>query len=94
MATEHEVRRTDGTIERTTTTNGAAVETRRSGGSGAIVGLIVGVLAVIVIGYFLLNMSNSEAVESNAVASAAESVGNAADNVGDAAGRAVPSTDR
>ncbi|WP_426024663.1 hypothetical protein [Brevundimonas sp. PWP3-1b1] len=94
MATEHEVRRTDGTVERTTTTNGAAVETRRGSGMGGMVALIIGLLAVVVIGYFLLNMSNNEAVESNAIAGAAESVGNAADNVGDAAGSAVPSTDR
>ena len=93
MATEHEVRRTDGTVERTTSTNGA-VETRRGTGMGAIVALIIGLLAVVVIGYFLINMSNSEAVESNAIAGAAESVGNAADNVGDAAGSAAPATDR
>ena len=61
---------------------------------GAMVALIIGLLAVVVIGYFLLNMSNNDAVESNAIAGAAESVGNAADNVGDAAGSAVPSTDR
>ncbi|MFA4937615.1 hypothetical protein [Brevundimonas sp.] len=93
MATEHEVRRTDGTVERTTT-NGTAVETRRGSGMGPIVALIIGLLAVLVIGYFLMNMSNNEAVESNAIAGAAESVGNAADNVGDAAGSAVPSSDR
>lgn len=93
MATEHEVRRADGTVERTTTA-GTAVESRRGSGMGGIVALIIGLLAVLVIGFFLMHISNSEAVESNAVAGAAESVGNAADNVGDAAGSAVPSTDR
>lgn len=56
----------------------------------AIVALIVGLLLVLVVGYFLMNMSQSEAVESNAIAGAAESVGAAADNVGEAAQSAVP----
>lgn len=85
MATEHEVRRTDGSIERTT----------RSGGNmGAIVALIIGLALVLVIGWFLMNMNRNDAVESNAIAGAAESVGNAAENVGDAAGSAAPSSDR
>jgi hypothetical protein len=57
---------------------------------GAIVALIIGLLAVLVIGYFLMNMSRSEEVESNAIAGAAESVGGAAENIGDAARDAVP----
>jgi uncharacterized protein (UPF0333 family) len=57
---------------------------------GAIVALIIGLLAVLVIGYFLMNMSRSEQVESNAIAGAAESVGGAAENIGDAARDAVP----
>lgn len=95
MATERTVQRADGTVERSTTTGDRPVVTeRRSSGMGTIVALIVGLLAVLVIGYFLMNMSRSEQVESNAVAGAAESVGNAAENVGDAAGAAVPSPDR
>lgn len=57
---------------------------------GAIVALIVGLLAVLVIGYFLMNMNRSDAVKDNAIAGAAESVGNAADNIGEAARDAVP----
>lgn len=94
MPTEHEVRRTDGTVERTTTTDGSSAEpARRSGGMGTIVALIVGLLLVLVVGYFLMNMSQSEAVESNAIAGAAESVGAAADNVGEAAQSAVPAAE-
>ena len=95
MATERTVQRTDGTVERTTTTDGQpVVSDRRGSGMSAVVALIVGLLAVLVIGYFLMNMNRSEAIESNPVAGAAESVGNAADTVGDAAGAAVPSSDR
>ena len=49
---------------------------------GAIVALIIGLLAILVIGYFLMNMNRSDAVKDNAIAGAAESVGNAADNIG------------
>lgn len=94
MPTEHEVRRTDGTVERTTTTDGRPAEPARSGnGMGIIVALVVGLLLVLVVGYFLMNMSQSEAVESNAIAGAAESVGAAADNVGEAAQSAVPAAE-
>ena len=55
-----------------------------------IVALIIGLLAVLVIGYFLMNMNRSDAVKDNAIAGAAESVGNAADNIGNAARDAVP----
>ena len=58
---------------------------------GPIIVHTIGLRAFRVIGYVLLKMSNSEAVESNAIAGAAESVGNAADNVGDGAGQAVGS---
>lgn len=91
MATEHTVKRTDGSVERTTTTGGSpAVTDRRGGGMGTIAALIIGLGLVLVIGYFLMNMSRNDTVETNAVAGAAESVGNAAENVGDAAGSAVP----
>lgn len=93
MATEHEVRRTDGTVERTTTTNGPVVAERGSGGMGAIVALILGVLIIGVIAYFLMNMNQSQQVESNAIAGAAESVGAAAENVGEAAQSAVPAAE-
>ena len=93
MPTERTVEHPDGRIERITETNAApttVVERRGGSGMGAIVALIVGLLAVLVIGYFLMNMNRNDAIESNAVAGAAESVGNAADNIGQAARDAVP----
>ncbi len=90
MPTERTVERADGTIERTTTTDGGPVIQERRGGMGGIVALVVGLLLVGVVAYFLMNMSRSEQVESNAIAGAAESVGAAAENVGDAAKNAVP----
>ena len=93
MPTERTVEHPDGRIERITETNAApttVVERRGGGGMGAIVALVIGLLAVLVIGYFLMNMSRNDAVESNAIAGAADSVGNAADNIGDAARDAVP----
>jgi hypothetical protein len=93
MPTEREVQHPDGRVERITETTAApttVVERRSGSGMGAIVALIIGLLAVLVIGYFLMNMNRNDAIESNAVAGAAESVGNAADNIGDAARDAVP----
>ena len=92
MPTEREVQHPDGRVERLTETSAAppTVVERRGSGLGAIVALIVGLLAVLVIGYFLMNMNRNDAIESNAVAGAAESVGNAAENIGDAARDAVP----
>ena len=91
MPTERTVEHPDGRVERITETDAApTVVERRGGGAGAVVALIIGLLAVVVIGYFLMNMNRNDAVESNAVAGAAESVGNAADNIGDAARDAVP----
>lgn len=93
MPTEREVQHPDGRVERITETTAAPttiVERRNGSGMGAIVALIIGLLAVLVIGYFLMNMNRNDAVESNAIAGAAESVGNAADNIGDAARDAVP----
>ena len=93
MPTEREVQHPDGRVERITETSAApttVVERRSGSGMGAIVALIVGLLAVLVIGYFLMNMNRSDAVKDNAIAGAAESVGNAADNIGNAARDAVP----
>lgn len=92
MPTERTVEHPDGRVERITETSAAptTVVERRGSGMGAIVALVIGLLAVIVIGYFLMNMNRNDAVESNAIAGAAESVGNAADNIGDAARDAVP----
>ena len=91
MPTERTVEHPDGRVERITETGAApTVVERRGGGAGAVVALIIGLLAVVVIGYFLMNMNRNDAVESNAVAGAAESVGTAADNIGMAARDAVP----
>lgn len=93
MTTERTVEHPDGRVERISESSAApttVVERRSGSGMGAIVALIVGLLAVLVIGYFLMNMNRNDAIESNAVAGAAESVGNAADNIGDAARDAVP----
>ena len=93
MATERTVERPDGSIERTTTSDRTVVSERRGSGMGAVVALIIGLLAVVVIGYFLMNMSQSERMESNAIAGAAESVGTAAENVGDAARSVAPAAE-
>jgi hypothetical protein len=92
MPTEREIQHPDGRVERITETTAAptTVVERRGSGMGAIVALIIGLLAVLVIGYYLMNMNKNEAVESNAIAGASESVGNAADNIGEAARDAVP----
>ncbi len=92
MSTERTVEHPDGRVERITESTAAPTVVERRGGSGmgAIVALVIGLLAVLVIGYFLMNMSRNDAVESNAIAGAAESVGGAADNIGEAARDAVP----
>ncbi|MBD3835700.1 hypothetical protein [Brevundimonas sp.] len=92
MPTERTVEHPDGRVERITESTAAPTVVERRGGSGmgAIVALVIGLLAVLVIGYFLMNMSRNDAVESNAIAGAAESVGGAADNIGEAARDAVP----
>ena len=54
---------------------------RSSGGAGWMIALVL-VVALLVGGYFLTQMSGSEVAKDNAVAGAAESVGNAADQVG------------
>lgn len=91
MPTERTVQHTDGTVERTTTTDGGpVVAERRGGGLGTVAALILGLVVVGVVGYFLITMSQSEQVKSNAIAGAAESVSAAADNVGDAARSVAP----
>ena len=92
MSTERTVEHPDGRVERITESTAAPTVVERRGGSGmgAIVALVIGLLAVLVIGYFLMNMSRNDAVESNAIAGAAESVSGAADNIGEAARDAVP----
>lgn len=92
MPTERTVEHPDGRVEHITETSAAPMVVERRGGSGmgAVVALVIGLLAVLVIGYFLMNMSRNDAVESNAIAGAADSVGNAADNIGEAARDAVP----
>ena len=89
MTVERTVERPDGTVERTTTGEAQVVE-RRGMGAGGVIALILGLAVVVIVGYFLMNMSRNDAIETNAVAGAAESVGNAADNVGQAARDAVP----
>ena len=90
MTTERRVEHTDGTIEHVTTSESPTVVERRGGSGMGAIGIIVALIAVAVIGYFLLNMNRSEQVKDNAIAGAAQSIGNAADNVGEAAQRAVP----
>lgn len=89
MPVEKTIEHRDGTVERTTTTN-APVTERRGGGMGAIVALVIGLALVVVVGYFLMNMSRNDAVETNAIAGAAESVSGAADSVGNAVENVTP----
>lgn len=96
MAVERTIEHRDGTVERVTTTDTtAAAAPARSGGGGlgTVGAIIVALLAVAVIGYFLMNMSRSEQIKDTAVAGAAESVSGAAESIGDTAqkaGEAIP----
>ena len=91
MPTEKTVEHPDGTVERTTTTEGQRVIVeRRGGGMGGVIALVIGLLLVGVVGYFLLNMSQNKQIESNAIAGAAESVSEAADNVSESARPVTP----
>lgn len=89
MTVEKTVERTDGTVEHTTT-GGSPVVERRSSGMGGIIAVVLGLALIAIVGFFLMNMSRNDAIETNAVAGAAESVGNAADNVGEAVSSAAP----
>ncbi len=91
MAVDRTIKHRDGTVERVTTSEGGAVRERSGGGAGTIVALVIGLLVVLVVGYFLMTMSRSEQLEANAVSSAAESVSGAAESVGDAAQNAAQS---
>lgn len=88
MAVDRTIEHRDGSVERVTTTETGG---RGGGGAGAMVALVVGLLAVLVIGYFVINMTRNDAIETNAVSNAAESVSGAAQNVGDAAQKAAES---
>lgn len=95
MATERVTERTDGvTAERTVETNhGGAdrvVVERSGGGAGTVIAVIIGLALVAIVAWFLLNMNQQNAIETDAVADAAGSVSEAAENVGEAAQRAVP----
>ena len=95
MATERVTERTDGvTAERTVVTkHGGAdrvVVERSGGGAGTVIAVIIGLALVAIVAWFLLNMHQQNAIETDAVADAAGSVSEAAENVGEAAQRAVP----
>ncbi len=93
MATERIVERNDGvTAERTVERTPETVTTveRRGGGSGLLWALVALALIAIV-GFFLLQMSRNEAVETEAVSSAASSVAGSVDNAADAVGDAARS---
>ncbi|WP_296815479.1 hypothetical protein [Brevundimonas sp.] len=93
MATERVTERDDGvTAERTVERNGGdrVVVERGGGGAGTIVAVIIGLVLVAIVAWFLMNMNQQNAIETDAVTEAAGSVGEAAENVGEAAQRAVP----
>lgn len=90
MAVDRTIEHRDGSVERVTTTEPGGGSSGGSG-AGAMVALIVGLLAVLVIGYFVINMSRNDDIQTNAVSNAAESVSGAAQNVGDAAQKAAES---
>lgn len=56
----------------------------RSSGSGWVIAVIL-LVALLVGGYFVMQMSNTRASRDNAIERAADNVGSAAKNVGDAA---------
>lgn len=59
-------------------------ETRRGGGSGWLIAIVL--IIALVAGFFIFsNMSGSEVAKDNAVENAANNVGQAAQSVGDAA---------
>ena len=74
----------DGSTHTTTVIERDGVEPRRSGGSGILIGAIL-LIALVIGGYFLMQMSNSNAAKNDAVGAAANDVGDAAKSVGNAA---------
>ena len=83
---------TERIVERPTAT---VIESKKSAGTGVILGIILAILAAIAV-YFIAVNTDNEARESDAVTEAARDVGQAAESVGDAASRAVqePVTDQ
>ncbi|QIG80664.1 hypothetical protein [Stakelama tenebrarum] len=69
----------------TTTTEAphTTVVERRGSGAGILIGLAILILAIVG-AFYLINQSQNERVETQAIQSAAQSVGDAADSVGDA----------
>ncbi|MBA15514.1 MAG: hypothetical protein CMN73_04070 [Sphingomonas sp.] len=69
----------------TTTTEAphTTVIERRGSGAGILIGLAVLIL-VIVGAFYLINQTNNENAQTQAIEGAAQSVGDAADSVGDA----------
>lgn len=74
----------DGSTHTTTVIERDRVEPRRSGGSGILIVAIL-LIALVIGGYFIMQMSNSNAAKNDAVSEAASDVGAAAENVGNAA---------
>ena len=95
MADERIVETTDATtgdtqrvVERNTA-GPTVIETRSGGGgSGIIVGLIL-LAAVAVLAFFLLDLNNQEARQTDAIEGAAGEVGDAAKKAGDAVEKGV-----
>lgn len=76
-----EVREPDGSAHTHTT---IYEERPRSGGSGWLIAIIL-LIALVVGGYFLMQMSDSRASRDTAIERAADNVGSAAKDIGDAA---------
>lgn len=92
MATERVTERPDGTTERVVERDGGGttyVDRGRSGVGGVIIGVAVLALVAIV-AFFLLQASQNDAMETQAVtgaaSSVAESASGAAESIGEAAG--------
>lgn len=96
MADERVTERVDaaGNVERTTErdTGGTTVVEGRGGGSGLLIGAIL-LIGIAILAYFLLNMNNQEARQTDAIEGAAGAVADGAKDVGDAAGAAVDKLD-
>lgn len=72
-----------------THTHTTVYEDRRSGGGGGwMIGLLLAI-ALVIGGYFLLQMQGSRSARDNAIAQAADDVGTAAKQVGNAAEKAA-----
>jgi uncharacterized protein HemX len=91
MATEHTTERTDGvTTERSTVVSDSGVAAERRGGGATGIVSILAILAVVaIVAYFLLQMNQREAAETNAITGAAEQVGEAASSAAESVGNAA-----